>query len=131
VRRAGARDTAHRERLTAGSFARTSAAQPSRDAPRGHPDADAADRQREEPTVPGFHTDDEKALIETFRQAGGKRIIFFRRDGEPILPKPMAKALARLLRSGHIDRDSSGDFGWVCYRLRAATNASDAETAPQ
>jgi hypothetical protein len=64
-----------------------------------------------------YHTDDEKALIETFRAAGGKRVIFFR-HGMPQLPKPEAEALARLVRSGHIRQHASGDFGWVSYRLR-------------
>jgi hypothetical protein len=64
-----------------------------------------------------YHTDSEKALLETFRASGGERIIFFR-HGQPQLPKPMADALSRLIRSGHVRRHSSGDFGWVCYRLR-------------
>jgi hypothetical protein len=68
-----------------------------------------------------FHTEDEKALIETFRAQGGKRIIFFRR-GEPKLSKPMTKALARLVRSGHIVIDTSGDFGWIRYQLRDTMN---------
>ncbi len=64
-----------------------------------------------------YHTDDEKALIASFRAAGGERVIFFR-HGRPQLPKSMAEALARLLRSGHIRRHAAGDFGWVSDRLR-------------
>lgn len=64
-----------------------------------------------------FHTNDEILLIETFRAAGGERIVFFH-DGVPRLPRPTARALSRLIRSGHIRRHASGDFGWVSYRLR-------------
>ena len=64
-----------------------------------------------------YHTDDEKALIKTFQDCGGERTVFFR-HGQPQLPKPMAEALMRLIRSGHIRRHASGDFGWVSYRLR-------------
>lgn len=72
-----------------------------------------------------YHTDDEKALIEYFRAAGGERTVVFRR-GQPQLPKPMADALARLVRKGHIRRSASGDFGWVLYRLREADEESSA-----
>ncbi|QEH35086.1 hypothetical protein OJF2_36310 [Aquisphaera giovannonii] len=64
-----------------------------------------------------YHTDDEKALIESFRAAGGERFILFR-HGEPRLPAAMAEALARLVRSGHIRRHGSPDVGWASYRLR-------------
>jgi hypothetical protein len=66
-----------------------------------------------------YHSDDEKELIESFRAAGGKRI-FFRRRCELQLSPSMTKALARLVRSGHVTLDSSGDFNWVCYELREA-----------
>lgn len=79
------------------------------------------------------HTDDEKALIESFRAGGGKRIVFFR-SGRPLLSKAEGKALSRLIRSGHILRHSSGDFGWVLYRLRgpimgASSAVRDAQIA--
>ena len=64
-----------------------------------------------------FHSEEEKTLIESFRQNGGTRTFFFR-HGEPRIAKPVAKALSHLLRSGHIERHSSGDIGWVCYRLK-------------
>ncbi len=70
-----------------------------------------------------YHSDDEKALLETFRAAGGERVIFLR-HGVPQLPRPMAEALARLVRSGHIRRHASGDFGWVSYRLREQVDAA-------
>lgn len=63
------------------------------------------------------YTDAELALIESFRAVGGLRTIFFRR-GEPRLPPAEAEALARLVRSGRIQRYATGDFGWVSYRLR-------------
>jgi hypothetical protein len=78
------------------------------------------------------HTEAERALIESFREAGGERIIFFRL-GQPRLPREEAEALARLVRSGRIRRHASGDFGWVSYRLRewvgppATVETADAE----
>jgi hypothetical protein len=64
-----------------------------------------------------YYTDAELALIESFRAAGGERVICFRR-GRPHLPREEAEALARLVRCGRIRRHATGDFGWVSYRLR-------------
>jgi hypothetical protein len=72
-----------------------------------------------------YHTDDERDLIESFRTAGGKRT-FFRRRGELQLSPAMSKALARLVRSGHVRLHSSGDFNWVCYELREAAAGKSA-----
>lgn len=65
------------------------------------------------------YSEDEKALIESFRANGGERTIFFR-QGKPRLSKAEAKALARLIRSGRVERRRSGDFGWVLYALKEA-----------
>jgi hypothetical protein len=80
------------------------------------------------------HTDAERALIESFREAGGERVIFVRR-GQPRLPREEAEALARLVRDGRIRRHATGDFGWMSYRLHewagppAPGEAADAEPA--
>ncbi len=63
------------------------------------------------------HTDDERALIETFRAAGGERVVRFRR-GRPQLPKAAAEALARLVRGGRVRRHATLGGGCVSYRLR-------------
>jgi hypothetical protein len=65
-----------------------------------------------------FHTEEEKFLLESFHQNGGKMTFSFFKDGKINVSKPAAKALTRLLRSGHIEHDCSGDFNWVCYRLK-------------
>lgn len=73
-----------------------------------------------------IHNKYEKALIECFHQNRGKLTYFhFGRDGvvrDGVLrsraSKLELKALARLLRSGHVVRNCSGDFGWVQYRLK-------------
>jgi hypothetical protein len=65
-----------------------------------------------------FHTEEEKSLLENFRRNGGKMTFSFFRDGEINASRSVAKALIRLLRSRHIERDSSGDFNWVCYRIK-------------
>lgn len=68
-----------------------------------------------------FHDEDEKALIETFRRNGGERKFLFRNVGKGgdvmQASKRETRALARLLRSGHIERYfNSGS--WVYYRLK-------------
>jgi hypothetical protein len=73
-----------------------------------------------------IHNEDEKALIECFRQNGGKLIYFHfgrncvARDGlvRARASSSELKALARLLRTGHIVRNGSGDFRWVSYKLK-------------
>ena len=69
-----------------------------------------------------FHTDDENALIQKFRDAGGE-LMFYVKHRKLQLSKPMAVALARLVRSGHVMRHASGDFGWRTYRLRECYEA--------
>ncbi len=76
-----------------------------------------------------FHTDEEEALLETFRQNGGQRI-FFHRRGKLKIPRAVAKTLSRLIRSGHIEREQSGDFNCIYYRIReSAPDAAD-DSAP-
>jgi hypothetical protein len=73
-----------------------------------------------------IHDEDEKALIECFRQNRGTLIYFYfgrngvTRDGLLRVKASQSelKALARLLRSGHVVRNGSGDFRWVSYKLK-------------
>lgn len=84
-----------------------------------------------------FHKENEKALIEKFRQNRGELIVFFRDmwkllqcPNNPVITDSEAKALSLLIRSGHIESVSSGDFNWVRYRLKrksAPTPANDSE----
>jgi len=76
-----------------------------------------------------FHTDDEEALLETLRQNGGRRIFFHRRGRLKVEPS-VAKTLSRLIRSGHIERAFSGDFNYICYRLKESVSGMRAELAP-
>jgi hypothetical protein len=65
-----------------------------------------------------FHAEEEKSLLESFRRNGDKMTFFFSRDGEINASRSVEKALVRLLRSGHIERNCFGDFNWICYRIK-------------
>ena len=64
-----------------------------------------------------FHTKEEEEMLASFRESRGVRV-FFHKKGKLKLPRPEAKTLARLIRSGHIVRAGSGDLHAVYYRLR-------------
>ena len=68
-----------------------------------------------------YYSEEELAVIETFKLNEGQLIISYRNDGSmKNYDASFTATLSNLIRRGVIKRVASGDFNWVMYKLRTS-----------
>ena len=68
-----------------------------------------------------YYSEEELAVIETFKLNEEQLIISYRNDGSmKNYDASFAATLSNLIRRGVIKRVASGDFNWVMYKLRTS-----------